>query len=258
MSINIFTINKKDTLKSVKSPVSYHPSVFGAEDVFTGKGVQAAIVGTGLPIYHGFNTLSEFEVAIEDANTPNDEIGATTAIAGFISANGKHGVQGIAPSTKILCVKSFYKTGISNMATIAASILWATVKKADILILPFEIDINNQLIKESIKKAYRNKIIILTLATNKTKRCQEVISVDTYPNKGGFGELKGTKNISVGCSTRRKISAYDEEHFVRVDNNISALSLVSGLVSTLVEKSKKTESTDARQFVMKVLRNLSK
>jgi subtilisin family serine protease len=258
MSINIFSIDKKDTVKAVKRPVSYQPSVFGAEDVFTGKGVQVAIVGTGLPIYHGFNTISEFEVAIEEADTPNDELGATTAIAGLIAANGKQDLKGIAPSTKILCVKSFYKDYSSDVSTIAASILWAIVKKVDILVLPFEFDTNNQLIKDSLKKAYRNNIIILTLPTNKAKRCQEVISVDTHFKKGCFGELRGVKNISVSCSTRRKLSAYDVEGFVRMDNNIAALSLIAGLVSTLVEKSKKEGSRDARQFVMKELRNLSK
>jgi len=239
--MKIFKINKKDISTYIKNKIKYQPGLFNVEKQYTGKNVRIAIVGTGLPVYKGFNNLSDFDVIVGNANSPHDELGCTTIVAGFIGANGTRGICGIAQSSELLCLKSFSGYNIEN-SSIIASVLWAIIKNADIIVLPFVPDMSSQPIYDIIKKAYKNNIFVLTVKMKDSKKYKEIISIKPFVRKKTFRILDCEKDISISLPKERLISSFGEKSFIKTSYNISSLGIVTGLIALLIEKNKKTKN----------------
>jgi len=245
--MRIFRINKKDILTYIKNKISYKPGLFGIDNKYTGNGVKIAIVGTGLPIYKGFDNLSDFDVVVENENSPHDELGCTTTLAGFIGANGSRGIYGIAQKAQLLCLKSFKNREIKSQ-DIVASVLWAIIKDVNIIVLPFEPDMNAQLIYNVIKKAYENDIFILTTDMKNSEKYKEIISVKPFVRKKTFKILECEKDISISLPKERLISSFGEKHFVKTSYKISSLGVITGLMALLIEKHKKSKDIREKVF----------
>lgn len=99
----------------------------------TGNNVTIAIVDTGIELSHqDLSHLAERVVwkdFINGKNTPYDDNGHGTHIAGIIYANGK--IKGIAWNVKLIVAKALDKNGRGNDNTVAKAIRWTTDPNGD-------------------------------------------------------------------------------------------------------------------------------
>jgi len=239
--MNIFNVNKNDISHKTNKPIVYSGDMFGIKNGATGKGIEIAIVGTGLPSYQGFTTLHDFDVMIDGTTTdsPYDDVGCGTALAGFVASNGSCGIYGLAKDTKILSLKSFTKKRKINPSIIVASLLWGIIKDVNIIVMPFEIDIEYQPILSVVKKTFDRKIIILSVNSPLYENCNEIFPVIPCPKKDKYGiDLQGHK-VFITLPIKKQITAYGDKSFVSVNRQIASLGLAAGVMSLLLEKNKK-------------------
>ncbi len=148
-------------------------------------------------------------------NMPDDEHGHGTNIAGIIAAeinNGK-GISGLAPNTKILNLRAFDATGNGEDDDVAAAIMYAVNAGAKIINMSFGDDKFSFLLKDAIRFAYDNGVMMVASSGNSSS------DLPHYPSS--FSEV-----ISVGAS--------DENDYVASFSNYgSTLDLVAPGVSIL-------------------------
>lgn len=125
-----------DPLAGDQYAIDQH-SMLGAWGISKGEDVVIAIIDTGIDLDH-----PEFEGKlvqghdwIDDDDTPNDENGHGTHVAGTAAALGNNdiGVIGMAPEAKIMPLKVLGPRGAGNSEDIAEAIRWAADNGADVI-----------------------------------------------------------------------------------------------------------------------------
>jgi len=230
--MKIDKFNKKDILTKIDNPIIYNQELFNIDKKYTGKDVKVSIIASGLPTYQGFSTLSDFDVMIDNVDSPHDDMGYTTAIAGFIAANGTCGIHGLAQNTQIYSLKAIENNGNVNYSTLIASILWSIIKNVNIIVIPFEIDISYEPIYSAIKKANKNKITIMSLNLD----CKEIYTIIPCHKKDTFDVKIKNKEILLTLPTTKLITSFGDKLFVKVNKKIASLGLATGIMSLLIEK----------------------
>lgn len=106
------------------------------DDNFTGKGVTVAVVDTGLKphvdLVRPKNRILGFKDFVNNRNTPYDDNGHGTHVAGIIAGNGSSSndkYTGIAPSADLLIVKALDSSGSGNTSDIVSAIQWVIENK---------------------------------------------------------------------------------------------------------------------------------
>ena len=144
----------------------------------SGNGVVVAIIDTGIDLDHP--DLADRIVAgydwVDDDDTPNDENGHGTHVAGSAAAIGNNdvGVIGMAPEASIMPLKVLGADGSGNSEDIAEAIRWAADNGADVINLSLggssnllgrlynKVDPTN----ESIAYADRKGVVVVAAAGN--------------------------------------------------------------------------------------------
>ena len=148
-------------------------------------------------------------------NLPSDEHGHGTNIAGIIAAqsNNKIGIAGLAPNIKILNLRAFDATGNGEDDDVASAIIYAVQAGAKIINMSFGDDKFSYLLRDAIKFAYDNGVVLVASSGNSASDRPH------YPSS--FPEV-----ISVGAS--------DENDYVAsFSNSGSTIDLVAPGVSIL-------------------------
>lgn len=143
------------TLLDIANPVmnSYLPHDIGLK----GEGITVAVIDTGVAPHEDLtrpiNRIVGFKDIINNKNTPYDDNGHGTHVAGIIAGNGlssKGKYVGIAPKANILGIKALDKNGSGSASDIIAAISYI---------------IEN-------KDKYNTKVINLSLGTPANSSCQ--------------------------------------------------------------------------------------
>lgn len=142
---------------------------------FTGKGVNIAVIDSGIDSSHPdlnvsggecFLELSEYPDAC--ANGYEDDNGHGTHVAGIIAAlDNDIGVVGVAPEANLYILKALNANGKGTTSSVTAAIDWAIQNKMDIINLSLATLDDDLILREIIKKAYNSNILIVAAAGNK-------------------------------------------------------------------------------------------
>jgi hypothetical protein len=213
----------------------------------TGQGVKISLIGTGLPAHHDFKKLTpNFEVFDENSDTPDDIFGYSNALAGIIASQNNEGINGIAPSSDILYVKSFNNNGEGEFPSIVAGVIWSIAKQCNIIHLPMNKQKDYIWLRESTEKAYRMNIpVFVSLKNNKTLK-EELPSVIVinwkYSVKNKIKIVRKNKEIEVHVPKSKFYTTIGENYYVEANPFILSSGIVLGIASLVLQDIKNNKN----------------
>lgn len=149
-----------------------------------GEGVRIAIIDSGISKNHpdlnvqGGVNVKEGETGWQDDN------GHGTHVAGVINAQDNNiGVVGIAPEADIFAVKALDSEGTGWESEIIKGIEWAISKEIDVINLSLTSCNSSIMMKEALKEAEAQGIIVVAASGNRKKCNGEYLNDIMYPGR---------------------------------------------------------------------------
>lgn len=197
-------------------------SNFPREEGFTGEGVTVAVVDTGVAPHADLikprNRIIGFKDLVNDKETPYDDNGHGTHVAGIIasngySSNGKY--AGVAPMANILAVKALDDTGSGSTSDIIEAIQWVIETKdqynTKILNLSIGSPANNPYysdpLVEAAEKAVEAGLIVVAAAGNSGPAQKTILSPGTSPKIITVGAVDDNKTPEIDDDTIASFSS---------------------------------------------------
>lgn len=143
------------------------------------------IVDSGVELNHDeFSHLTPSELKafdfVEEDETPNDQNGHGTHVAGLIAGKS----SGVLPQAKLIIAKALGNKGSSNSLDLARAIVWSVDQGAEILNFSWGGGFKTQVIRDALDYATSNNVVMLSSAGN------GAINADKYPEVPGvFGGI---------------------------------------------------------------------
>jgi len=240
-------IIKNNIIDNLKTPVIYSPSSYGIMNKCTGKNVKIAILDTGCPNHKDININGD-KININVSKNIDDKDGHSTMIAGLINANNKHGIIGLAPNATLLFCKVSNNRGNVDFNSLIAGVLWAVVKKVDIIVIAMGTQYDHVVLRDAIKKALNQGICVIAAAGD--ENVDENWQID-YPAKfkgvfsAGFLTKGRIKNKIIKEKTdfylknKGLCTTYLNNKYIKMSGSSISAAFFAGLAAVLVEQYKK-------------------
>ncbi len=253
-------INYRNVIKQPKSRIIYNPVYFGLSHIDgDGAGVKICIIDTGYPSHADLGKVGMTHV-VDFTSSPDkakDVHGHSTAVSAVIKANGENMI-GIAPASEIFYAKALGEYGVGQHDAIQASVLYAIIKKVDIIVLSCGSESCHPVLHEVIKKAYNSNICIFAASGNisgKTKdanypaRFTEVLSV-------GYGKKHNTSTPSAHLNIKHLESAFLDNTYIKMSGTSILTPVVVGVAALLIQNRRKSNNPIKPIEIYKELSNL--
>jgi type VII secretion-associated serine protease mycosin len=152
--------------------LDYNLEVINVADVWAcnrGRGVTVAVVDSGVDLDHPelVANLTLGETFVSGTDSPNDDNGHGTHVAGIIAATANNGgVIGVAPETRIMPVKVLDSAGSGSLYDVADGIRWATDNGAQVINLSLGTVSNSSTLEEAVEYAVNNGVLLISSAGN--------------------------------------------------------------------------------------------
>ncbi|MGM8215892.1 S8 family serine peptidase [Bacillaceae bacterium W0354] len=181
--------------------------------VTSDKEIVVAVLDTGVSAKHlelKGKLLPGYDV-VNDDDTPEDDHGHGTFVAGVIAANiNGQGIGGLAPNVKILPVKVGDQAGQIQSNHIAEGIYYAIEQGADIINMSFAGYKRSSIEYRAIQEAKKNDIVLIAAAGNRGK--EEIAYPAKYPEVIAVGAMdKVTYQTKNPLLLKAKLSNYGPE-----------------------------------------------
>lgn len=247
--------NKKNIITSLKEPVSYSGGQYGFDNLY-GKGIKICIIDTGLPTHKDIPHISDAVNFVESSKDNKDKDGHSTMVSGIIGSNNRSGVVGVAPASEILYAKVINQTGSCEYNALLAAVLWAIVKKVDIILISLGSSSDYPILKDAIQKAHENGICVFAAAGNQVDQIDypaqypEVISVSSSKL-----DLKVYKHLFVDklLSEESYITTYLNNKYISVTGSSLSAALVAGVAALILESNNGIELKSRPEAVYMIL-----
>ena len=131
--------------------------------------VLVAVLDTGIDANHEDLTGKvSAEMNFTPSNTVSDVHGHGTSIAGIIAADAENGlgINGIAPTARLLNVKVADDSGRCKAAELARGIIWAADNGAKVINISLEIKEYSEELQEAVDYAWEKGAVIIAAAGN--------------------------------------------------------------------------------------------
>ena len=226
--------------------IVYNLKDYGLDEKFTGKGVKIAILDTGKPDHTDIKNVIESVDVFDETKSPKDLHGHSTMISGFIAGNGPN-IKRLAYESSLYYAKISNNNGDTNYNAIVAGVLWAVVKKVDIILMSFSTNYDFSLFHTAIKKAHDSNICILAASDTKNSdksypadyaevfSCKSIISDDN---------LKLSKqsdlpyNLNMNFPADGLETTFLQDTYIKASGSSFAAALGSGLAASIICKRK--------------------
>lgn len=247
---------ESNILSNVPHPVAYRPSMFGFNDNLSGKNSSICIIDSGAPEHKDIISVFDAMDFIDNSKSVKDTIGHSTMMAGIIGSLNKSEISGIAPESELLFSKVINISGVCNYKSIVSAVLWAIIKKVDIILLAIGSSLDYSVLHDAIKKAKSHNITVISAANLENNELsypaayEEVLSVGT---ESVFKKSKIKPDIVVPIDTY--YTTFIENNYMKASGSSLAASLVAGLAALIIEKNIK-ETIVSTENIKKELINI--
>lgn len=138
----------------------------------TGKGVNVAIIDSGIAIHKGLKNVKERISFLDDDKSPDDFSGHGTAVAGVIGMDVGD-IRGVAYDCNLYGLKVSNRLGEINLEAISKAILWCIDNNINVINISLGINKNTEegakfipMLADIVRLAYTNGIIIVASSGN--------------------------------------------------------------------------------------------
>jgi len=211
----------------------------------TGKGVKVAIVDSGAPFHVSISdNITEHVNLLDHVSSHHDVFGHATMVSGVLGANSKQ-IHGIAPNVKFYTAKVSDNEGASDFNALVAGVLWAVVKRVDIIVIALSTAIDYPVLHNAIKKAYDENICIIAASSN--GKNGDLSYPSAYAECLGFVAKPKNKNlldnmldkqgnVIVQMPSNGIITTYQKDQYIRVYGSSFAAAIGAGILACLIEQ----------------------
>jgi len=268
--IKYINVDKRNIIKiyeELPEIVKHSPKDYGLSDKYSGKNVKIALLDSGTPHHKDIKVKGE-SVNLCGSKDDKDKYGHSTMINGIICANNNKGLVGISPNSEILNIKVIDNKGNANFNSIVSGVLWAIVKKVDIICLPLGSQYDYSVLHDVIIKAHKENILIIASAGNKIKNKKSKVEYPANYNKCfsvcSLNRLKRINNIisekvDFTFPYSSYYTTYLDNKYVEAGGSSISTAFITGIVSILIEKFKKEKKKVSYKSIYnnlsKILRN---
>ncbi|RAS91821.1 hypothetical protein A3863_04915 [Priestia endophytica] len=213
-------------------------------DYSKGKSQTIAFIDTG--ISNQAKTLYSDKIidtynSIENNNKVIDKHGHGTQMVSVASGNGKKGITGIAPKSKIIIIKAFEEGEQMNPSNIVKAINYAISKKVDIINMSFGSFKSNSDIEDAINLAIKNNITVVASTGDYGNKdilfpanMNNVVSVEAKNKEGETWEFSNVSKDDVIAVPGVDINSLTlDNKQVRQDGTSHATAITSGYIALL-------------------------
>ena len=192
------------------------------QNKYDGKGVKIAVLDTGVSNHPDLKVAGCTSFVPGDTSYLDDN-GHGTHVVGTITAlDNKVGVVGVAPNSEIYAVKVLNGNGSGSYSQVIKGIDWAIKNKMNIISMSFGGPDYSQALKEAIKKANEQGILIIAAAGNGGLGNE----TELYPAR--YSEV-----ISVGAGNK----LLDRADFSSTGSELDLMAPGTDILSTLNDRS---------------------
>jgi len=236
--------NSRYAVSSLKEKVIYSPEYFGISDNSlrgTGRGVRVCIIDTGYPNHKSIPVSLGDAIDFSDSKKgARDEHGHATGVAGIIKGTGE--IQGLAPSAEIIYAKGISDSGLGKHSAVQASILYAIVKRVDVIVMSFGCDIEHPLLRDAIQKAARSGICLFSAAGNINSKKQDMVYPAKFPEVMAVGYVKGDQyqeipgaQPGVAMPYKSLDTMYRNDKYIKMSGTSILTPVMAGMACRLIE-----------------------
>ena len=262
--INIEKDILKKTVKTISKPIIYSPSDYNIPNKYKGHDVKIALIDSGCPKHQDIKINAERISFCENNKNVYDKYGHATLVTGIIKAKNKHGITGLANYSQLYFAKVVDDAGKCSFNSIVAAVLWAIVKKVDIITIALGTQYDYGILKDVIKKAYNDNICIIAASGNDMKnidfpaRYPEVLSVGALLENEEDNKII-RKKVDIALPATKKYTTYTNNSYVKASGSSIATAFATSLASLLIEQHKEAKNLNfSPKKIYYQLKNLQK
>lgn len=213
---------------------------FGLEDRSAdwGKGIRIAVLDTGISAHPALA-----DAHLNAFGEASDDNGHGTAVASLIAGNDTY-AKGLAPAADLFIYKVLDVNGVGDAFGIAAAIVSATDRGAQLISLSAGSTDDSSLLREAVDYANAHDVVIVAAAGNEDATellypaaYEDVLAVGAVDANGaaaGFSNAGSTLNLAapgVGI-----YSAYPGNQYIEFSGTSAATPIVTGAIAALASE----------------------
>jgi len=253
---NIYSVSDK-----IEKPVVYSPEDYFISKQYKGEGVKIVLIDSGCPQHKDIKIEGEKINFCDSTTDVYDYMGHSTLLSGIIKSVNNKGIIGLAPKSQIYYAKVMKKREICNHNAIVAAVLWAIIKKADIIGICIGSDYDYSVLHDAIKKAYKNDIIVITASGCPNKNNENISFPAQYPETLAVGYLTKNKKYNdiirkqsdIIAQNKKYTTTYLNNKYVKAGGSSMSSAIIIAIAALLIEQKKKNASIVTASAIYKEL-----
>ena len=239
---------KGETIEALFSPAIYSPSRYGLSEDLKGRNVKIAIIDSGCPQHKDIIVRGEKVTFCDTDKNLYDKTGHSTMVSGIIRSNNKKAIVGLAPHAELYFAKIIDEFGKCTFSSMVAAVLWAIVKKVDIILMALGTLYDYSILHNAIQKAADRGICVISASNNLIRENKFIVDFPSkYKEVFSVTSSSGDKNkdkilrasVDFILPSEALYTTFLNNKYTKVNGSSISSAIVCGLVALLLEKNKK-------------------